>query len=104
MAPEKTDVANKNQFYKVVACASENKRGINMVKIQEPVFHRPHPTNLLLPTTLSAIKRVLSAKLLGVWLQSDMGMGIHVDTIAKMCKQQLYLLTQLQSKACPKAF
>ena len=54
--------------------------------------------NLLLPTTLSGIERVLSAKLLGVWLQSDLGIGIHVDNIAKIYKQRLYLLTQLRKQ------
>ena len=38
------------------------------------------------------------AKLLGVRLQSDLGMGIYVDNIAKICKQRLYLLTQLKKQ------
>ena len=31
-------------------------------------------------------------------MQSDLGMGIHVDNIANICKQQLYLLTQLRKQ------
>ena len=50
-----------------------------------------------MPTILPEIERVLSAKLLGVRLQSDLGMGIYVDNITKICKQRLYLLTQFKT-------
>ena len=40
----------------------------------------------------------MSLKLLEVWLQSDLGIGIHVDNIAKICKQQLYILTKLKKQ------
>ena len=95
---EKTDVQINYEFDDVVAWASDNKLGINMAKTKENVFHRPHPINLLLPTTLPGTERVLSAKLLGVFLQSDLRMGTHVDNIAKICKQRLYLLTQLSKQ------
>ena len=62
LIPEKTDVQINDEFDKVVAWASENKLGINMATTKEIVFHRPHPKNLLLPTTLPRIERVLSAK------------------------------------------
>ena len=71
----KTDVQIKYEFEKVVAWALENKLRINIAKTKEIVFHRHHPKNLLLPTTLPGIERVLSAKLLGVWLKSDLRMG-----------------------------
>ena len=76
VSDKKTDVQINYEFDKVVAWASENKLGIIMAKTKEIVFHKPHPKNPL-PKTLPGIKRVLSAKLLGVWLQSDMGMGTH---------------------------
>ena len=47
-----------------------------------------------MPTTLPWIYRVLSGKLLGVCLQSEI--GINVDNTAKIYKQWLYLLTQLK--------
>ena len=74
LVPEKTDVQINDEFDTVVAWASENKLRINMAKTKEIVFQTPHPKNLL-PTTLPGTERVLSAKLLGVWLQSDLGMG-----------------------------
>ena len=78
LVTEETDVQINYEFDKVVAWASKNKLWINMAKTTEIVFHRPHPQNLLLPTTLPGIERVLSAKLLVVWLQSDLGMGIYM--------------------------
>ena len=101
---EKTDVQIKYKFSKVVAWASKNKLGINMAKTMEIVFHRPHPKNLLLPTTLPGIERVLSAKFLGVWLQSNFGMSIQVDSIARICKQRLYILTQLRKQGLSQSF
>ena len=56
-----TDVQINDEFDKIAAWASENKLGINMAKTKEIVFHRPLPKNLLLPTTLPGIERVLSA-------------------------------------------
>ena len=75
LASEKTDVQIHDEFDTVVARASENRFGINTDKIKEIVFHRPHSKNVLLQRTLPEIERVLSVRLSGVWLQSDLGMG-----------------------------
>ena len=40
---EKTDVQINDKFNKVIACALENKLGINMAKTKEIVVHGPHP-------------------------------------------------------------
>ena len=86
LVPEKTDVQINYEFDKVVVWASKSKLGINIAKPKKIIFHRPYPKNLLLPATLPVIETVLSAKLLGVWLQYDLEMGIHVDNIiAKIC-------------------
>ena len=45
-----------------------------MGKIKEIVFHRPNARNVLFSSELPGIENVLCAKLLGVWLQADMGM------------------------------
>ena len=58
---------------------------VNMVKTKEIVFRRPNARNVLFPSELSGIERVLCAKLLGVWLQADMGMRKHVDYILHIC-------------------
>ena len=95
LVTEKTDVQINYEFDNVVAWASESKVGIDVAKTKEIVFHRPRPKNLLLSTTLPESERGMSAKQLGICLQSDLGMGIHVDNIAKICKQRLCPVTQL---------
>ena len=67
----------------------------------EIVFHRPNARNVLFPSELSGIERVLCAKVLGVWLQADMGMRNHVDYILHICNQRTYLHTQLKRQGLP---
>ena len=74
-----------------------------MAKTKEIVFHRPNARNVLFPIELPGIERVLCAKLLGVWLQADMGMKKHVEYIVHICDQRTYLLTQLQRQGLPPA-
>ena len=59
--------------------------------------------NVLFPSELPGIERVLCAKLLGVWLQADMGMKKHVEYIVHICNQRTYLLTQLKRRGLPPA-
>ena len=87
LVSEETDVQINDEFGKVATLVSENKLGINMIKIKTIIFHRPHPKNLLLAATIPGNEKVLSATLIGIWLQSEM--GIHVDNFAKICKQRL---------------
>ena len=47
---------------------------VNLAKTKEIVFYRPNARNVLFPSELPGIERVLCAELLGVWLQADMGM------------------------------
>ena len=69
-----------------------------MAKTKEIVFHRPYAGNVLFPSELPGIERVLCATLLGVWLQADIGMRKQVDYI---CNQRTYLLTQLKRQGLP---
>ena len=62
-----------------------------MAKTKEIVFHSPNARNVLLLSELPGIERVLCAKLLGVWLQADMGMKKHVEYIVHICNQRTYL-------------
>ena len=59
-----------------------------MAKTKEIVFHRPNARNVLFPSELPAIERVLCAKLLGVWLQAHMGRRKHEDYILHICNQR----------------
>ena len=69
---------------------------INMSKIKELVFHRPNARNYLPPVALSGSERVICAKLLGVWLQEDLGMKEQVNNLMLLCNQRTYLITQLK--------
>ena len=51
-----------------------------MAKTKEIVFHWPNARNVLFPSELPGIERVLCARLLGVWLQADMGGGSMLIT------------------------
>ena len=43
------------------------------------------------------------AKLLGVWLQHDLGMRKYIDYVLHICNQRTYLLTQLKRQGLPLA-
>ena len=76
--------------------AINNKLIINMAKTKELVFHRPNARNYLPPVALPGIERVICAKLLGVWLQEDLGMNEHINNRMLLCNQRTYLITQLK--------
>ena len=56
---------------------------------------------ILFPSELPGIERVLCAKLFDVWLQVDMGMRKHVDYILHIYYQQTSLLTQRKRQGLP---
>ena len=98
LVPEQTDVEINEELNHVLKWAVDNKLTVNMAKTKELVFHRPNPTNIVPPTIMQEIERVLCAKLLGVWLQSDLGSRIHVEYVLHICNQRLYLLLQLKKQ------
>ena len=74
-----------------------------MFKTRELVFHRPNPRNYLHPAEIKCIERVSYVKLLGVWLQEDMGFTKYVDYITHICNQRLHLLNQLRKQSLPQS-
>ena len=78
--------------------SSDNKLIVNLAKTKEIVFHRPNPKNYLSPKELEGVERVEVAKLLGVWWQSDMGAGRHIEYITHICNQRLYLLKEIRKQ------
>ena len=67
-----------------------------MAKTKELVFHRPNARNYLPPAAMPGIDRDICAKLLGVWLQEDLGMKEHVNNRMLLCNQRTYVITQLK--------
>ena len=101
LVPENHDVGLYDELQNVLKWAEVNKMQVNMAKTKEIVFHRPNARNVLLPFELPGIERVLCAKLLGVWLQADMGMKKYVEYIVHFCNERTYLLTQLKWHRLP---
>ena len=75
LVPERTDVDMSEEFSHIMKWSSDNKLIVNLAKTKEIVFNRPNLNNDLSPKELEGVERVEVAKLLGVWLQSDMGAG-----------------------------
>ena len=81
--------------------AEVNELNINTAKTKELVFHRPNPRKYIAPDNIPGIDRVTCAKLLGVWLQNDLGSRKHCDYILKICNQRRSLLNLLKKLGLP---
>ena len=103
LVQEKCDIDISEELKNVHKWADENKLKINLAKTKELVFHRPNVRNYLAPSELPGLERILCAKLLGVWLQHDLGMRKHVDYVLHIFNQRTYLLTQLKRQGLPLA-
>ena len=68
------------------------------VKTKEIVCHRPHPRKFSLPSKLTDIEQVSSAKLLGVYFTDQLSMTEHLNKTVAVCNQRLYLLCQLKKQ------
>ena len=101
LVPEKNDADLEWKFLNVRKWTNDYKLMINMAKTNEIVFHRPNARNYLPPAELSGIERVMFAKLLGVWLQDDLGFRKHIDYVMHICNQSTYLFTQLKRQGLP---
>ena len=101
LVPEKNDADLEREFVNVTKWANDNKLMVNMAKTKEIVFHWPNARNYLPPAELPGIERVMFAKMLGVWLQNDLGFRTHIDYIMHICNQHIYLLTQLKRQVLP---
>ena len=103
LVPETYYVDLSEELQIVLKWVKHNKMQVDMVKTKEIVFHRPNARNVLFPSELLGIERLLRAKFLCVWLQADIGMRKHVDYILHNCNQRTYLLTQLKRQGLPQA-
>jgi len=73
---------------------------INLVKTKEIVFRRPSACSSL-PSCLTGIKLVVSAKLIGVTFCSNLKFDEHVKNILTICSQRCYLLKCLKGQGLP---
>jgi len=73
---------------------------MNVLKTKEIVFCRPSARSFL-PSCLTGIERVVSAKLLGVTFCSNLKFDKHVKKILTICSQRCYLLKCLKAQGLP---
>jgi len=64
----------------------------------EIVFHHPRVRSLHLPPKDDCIKRVCTAKLLGVMFRGNVKFETHIQYILTLCNQCLYLLKLLRNR------
>jgi len=100
LVPENTDIDISVEFQHFRCWAEDNHMIINLVKTKEIVFCRPSARSSL-PSCLTGIERVVSAKLLGVTFCSNLKFDEHVKNILTICSQRCYLLKCLKGQGLP---
>jgi len=71
---------------------------INESKTKEIVFRRPSLKRLHMFPSVDGIELVDNAKLLGVILQNNFSVEMHVTYILSVCSQRIYLLKRLRDQ------
>jgi len=74
----------------------------NTHETTEIVFHRPSARSSL-PSAITGIEQVVSAKLLGVIFSNTLKFDEHVKNILTICNQRCYLLKCLKGQGLPTA-
>ena len=101
IAPAGSGTDISDEFNNVKQWASDNKMTVNFMKTKELVFRRPRPSAGFLPPCLEGIERIVVAKLLGVFVDSQFRFAEHIDFIMRQCSQRMYVLRSLQRKGLP---
>jgi len=86
--PEITYVTLSDEFLHIKEWAYHNKMIINEAKTKEIVFRRPSPKRLHMFPSVDGIELVDNAKLLGVILQNNFSVEMHVTYILSICSQR----------------
>jgi len=73
---------------------------VNLRKTKEIVFHRPSARSLL-PSLVTGIEQVVSAKLLAVTFSHNLQFDEHIKNILAICNQRSYLLKCLKGQGLP---
>jgi hypothetical protein len=101
LVPEGSACGISDEFEAIKKWADTNGLRINFAKTKEIIFHRPTPVKVIPPPGLSGIERVLVAKLLGIYVTSDLHFSAHVDFIVTQCRQRMFLLKQFRNRGLP---
>ena len=90
----------KDEFNNVLKWAADNCMTVNFSRTKEIVFHRPS-ARYSLPSLVTGIEQVVSAKLLGVTFSHNLKFDEHVKNILTICNQRSYLLKCLKRQGLP---
>jgi hypothetical protein len=103
IAPADTDTDIAIEFDSVKQWAVNNLMTINFSKTKELVFRRPRPSAALSPPCIEGIERIVIAKLLGVFIDSQFHFTEHIDFILRQCSQRMYIIRSLQRRGLPES-
>ena len=98
MVPENTNISLEDEFRHIMQWSAKNKLTLNFTKTKEMIFHRPGPCRFIVPPPPVGIERVISFKLLGVYLASTLSMENHINYVLLLVNQRLYLINQLRKQ------
>ncbi len=98
LVPERASGLADSEVQNVSDWAGLNNLVINKAKCKELIFYRKtKPPSLLPPFLLSGIGRFTDLKVLGVTLQCDLSMDLHIRSIVSRSSQFLYALRVLRA-------
>ena len=83
----------------VISWANENKIAVNLLNTVELVFHRPNVSHDLSPFAMANVRRIDSAKLLGVYLRHYLNFSQHVESVVAICNQRLLVSTAQEARS-----
>jgi len=80
---------------RVQSCVN-NSMVINLIKTKELIFHNPRVRLYSVPPAILTIERVISAKPLGIYVQSNLSCDIHFKHIMTVSRHRLHILKVLK--------
>jgi len=97
LVPDNSDVGVEIEFNNVQEWAGDNTMILNLIKTKVLIFHNPKARTYYsnVPILLN-IERVTSAKLLGIYTQSNFSCDIHFNHIITVFSQRLHILKVLK--------
>jgi len=98
VVPENTDISLAEEFAHIKQWALANKMTINEDKTKEIVFRRPCARRLHMFPSVDCVELVQHAKLLGVILQDNFSLEMHINYVLSLCSQRIYLMKRLRDQ------
>jgi len=101
LVPEHTNININDEYEHIQVWATANKLVISQDKTKEIVFRRPRPSYFHIPLVVGNIEQLDSVKFLGVMVQNNLKMDVHVKYVLSQCAQRMYVLKLLKHQGMP---